>query len=99
VTLPDTNQQTSHQGPVTLGIRPEDLVSCSPDEAWFSGELSVAERLGSQTYGYIEIGGGRMLTVEFPRNNAITVGERVHVRGNAAAMHLFDSETERRISQ
>jgi ABC-type sugar transport system ATPase subunit len=99
VTLPDTSPQTPHQGPVTLGIRPEDLASCSPDEAWFSGELSVAERLGSQTYGYIEIGEGRMLTVEFPRNDAITVGERVHVRGNPAAMHLFDSKTGRRINQ
>jgi multiple sugar transport system ATP-binding protein len=98
VTLPGISAQAPHQGPVTLGIRPEDLASCSPDEAWFSGELSVAERLGSQTYGYIEISDGRMLTVEYPRNSAITVGERVHVRGNLAAMHLFDSETGRRVN-
>jgi multiple sugar transport system ATP-binding protein len=98
VSLPHMGGQVP-QGPVTLGIRPEDLASCSPDKAWFSGELSVAERLGSQTYGYIEIGEGRMLTVEFPRNEAISVGERVHVQGNPAAMHLFDRETGRRINQ
>ncbi|WP_342210321.1 TOBE domain-containing protein [Rhizobium sullae] len=41
---------------VTFGIRPEDLVACSPEDAWFSGEVAVAERLGSQTYAYVEIG-------------------------------------------
>ncbi|YBV94490.1 sn-glycerol-3-phosphate ABC transporter ATP-binding protein UgpC (plasmid) [Phyllobacteriaceae bacterium JZ32] len=83
-------------GEAILGIRPEDLVTCPKEDAWFSGELAVAERLGSQTYGYVEIGEGRMLTVEFPRNVPITVGETIHVRPNAEAIHLFDTKTGRR---
>lgn len=83
---------------VTLGVRPEDLIRCSPEDAWFSGELSVVERLGAQTYGYVEIGESRMLTVEFPRNAEIRVGEKVHVRGNPAGTHLFDDATGRRIN-
>lgn len=83
---------------ITLGIRPEDLVRCSPLEAWFGGELAVVERLGSQTYGYVEIGESRMLTVEFPRNAEIRVGEPIHVRGNPEGTHLFDDATGRRIN-
>ncbi|GGA94288.1 ABC transporter ATP-binding protein [Brucella endophytica] len=80
-------------GEAILGIRPEDLAICPKEDAWFSGELAVAERLGSQTYGYVEIGEARMLTVEFPRHMRIDVGERIHVRPNPEAIHLFDTSS------
>jgi ABC-type sugar transport system ATPase subunit len=83
---------------VTMGIRPEDLVECPVEEAWFSGELAVAERLGSQTFGYVEVGAARMLTVEFARDADIKVGQKIHVRGNPATTHLFDNETGKRVS-
>ncbi len=83
---------------MTLGIRPEDLVRCPPEDAWFTGDLAVVERLGSQTYGYVEIGESRMLTVEFPRDAEIRVGERIHVRGNPAGTHIFDDATGLRLN-
>jgi multiple sugar transport system ATP-binding protein len=98
VSLDDPEHPVSATGPVTLGIRPEDLVRCPEGDAWFSGELSVVERLGSQTYGYIEIGEARMLTVEFPRGTDIKVGERIHVCGKPAGAHLFDKVTGKRIN-
>lgn len=85
-------------GEIVLGIRPEDLSTSPSDEAWFSGELMVAERLGSQTYGYIEAGHDRMITVEFPRDSQLTVGETVHVRGNPANVHVFDKSTGKRLN-
>jgi len=85
-------------GAATFGIRPEDLIACPQEEAWFSGELAVAERLGSQTYGYVEIGQPRMLTVEFPRDTPIRVGDRIHVRPNMQAIHLFDAASGLRIN-
>nr|WP_210333530.1 sn-glycerol-3-phosphate ABC transporter ATP-binding protein UgpC [Rhizobium sp. ARZ01] len=97
-TLPSPEQMSQKNGNVTLGIRPEDLVRCSPAEAWFGGELAVVERLGSQTYGYVEIGQSRMLTVEFPRSAEIKVGENICVRGNPAGTHLFDDTTGHRIN-
>ncbi|MDK1374101.1 MULTISPECIES: sn-glycerol-3-phosphate ABC transporter ATP-binding protein UgpC [unclassified Sinorhizobium] len=96
--LPVSDIDLSRDGPVVLGIRPEDLSPCPAEEAWFSGELAVAERLGSQTYAYVEIGEGQMLTVEFPRNAAIRVGERIHLRGNPETLHLFDSESGLRLN-
>lgn len=85
-------------GAVTLGIRPEDLTVCPQEEAWFSGDLAVAERLGSQTYGYVEIGEARMLTVEFPRDTPIRVGDPIHVRPNTDAIHLFEKVSGLRIN-
>ena len=83
---------------IVFGIRPEDLTSCSPEVAWFSGEVVVAERLGSQTYAYVEIGDTRMLTVELPRDADITVGEKLHVTGHSRTIHLFDKATGRRLN-
>ncbi|MDR6817903.1 sn-glycerol 3-phosphate transport system ATP-binding protein [Neorhizobium sp. 2083] len=82
---------------VVLGIRPEDLTQCPADEAWFSGELMVAERLGSQTYGYMEVGHSKMLSVEFPRNREVNVGEILYVRGDPARIHLFDPSSGKRM--
>ena len=83
---------------IVLGVRPEDLTQCSADDAWFSGELMVAERLGSQTYGYVEIGHSKMLSVEFPRNSDLTVGDTMHFRCTSGNIHLFDASSGRRLS-
>ncbi|MCF3641265.1 sn-glycerol-3-phosphate ABC transporter ATP-binding protein UgpC [Rhizobium sp. TRM95111] len=88
---------TPATGAATLGVRPEDLEGCAPEEAWFSGQLAVVERLGSQTFGYVEIGESRMLTVEFPQDAGIRVGDEIHVRGRAETLHLFDDATGLRL--
>jgi len=87
----------SYPDRVTLGLRPEDLKLCLPDEAWFTGELAVVERLGSQIFGYLEIGQQKMLTVEFPRDSELEVGAIVHVAGDQSRMHLFDGNSGKRI--
>ncbi|MCB4768529.1 sn-glycerol-3-phosphate ABC transporter ATP-binding protein UgpC [Ancylobacter sp. Lp-2] len=84
--------------PIVLGVRPEDLSLCGGGEAWFAGEIAVAERLGSQTYAYVDIGHTRMLTIECPRDAEIHVGDKVHVRGNAAKLHIFDEATGQRLN-
>jgi len=61
-------------GPVTLGIRPEDLSVCDPTEAWFTGPLVVVERLGSQSFGYLEVGEALTVTVSFDRNTNLAPG-------------------------
>ncbi|GAB4065327.1 sn-glycerol-3-phosphate ABC transporter ATP-binding protein UgpC [Ancylobacter sonchi] len=84
--------------PIVLGVRPEDLSLCGEGEAWFAGEIAVAERLGSQTYAYVDIGHTRMLTIECPRDAEIHVGDKVNVRGNAAKLHIFDEATGQRLN-
>ncbi|MCJ8518819.1 ABC-type sugar transport system ATPase subunit [Pseudorhizobium tarimense] len=85
-------------GTVTVGIRPEDLSACAPEDAWFSGKLAVAERLGSQTYGYLETGDTRMLTAEFARDATISAGDTVHLRPNLSALHVFDGSSGQRLN-
>ncbi|WP_026358809.1 ABC transporter ATP-binding protein [Aureimonas ureilytica] len=97
IALPLASASTG-QGRVTLGIRPEDLAVCEPGEAWFAGELSVVERLGSQTFGYLDIGGERMITVEFPRTSDIAVGQRLCVAGRPEHVHLFDPASGQRLN-
>ncbi|MDR6950738.1 ABC-type sugar transport system ATPase subunit [Ancylobacter sp. 3268] len=84
--------------PIVLGVRPEDLALCGEGEAWFGGEIAVAERLGSQTYAYVDIGHTRMLTIECPREAEIHVGDKVHVRGNPAKLHIFDEASGQRVN-
>ena len=83
---------------VTFGIRPEDLTVCDATEGWFSGELAVVERLGSQTFGYLDAGTEKLITIEFPRSAEVRVGERLSVKGDIANTHLFETEKGQRIN-
>ena len=83
--------------PIILGIRAEDLSRCDASQAWFTGELAMVERLGGQTFGYLDTGGERMVTVEFPRHSTVKVGDQVSVRGEANVLHLFDGKSGRRL--
>lgn len=98
ITLRGAVAQDLRAEAATVGVRPEDLVVCNPEDAWFGGKLAVAERLGSQTYGYLETGDARMLTVEFPRDAAISVGDLIHVRPNLDAVHVFEEASGRRLN-
>jgi len=75
--------------PVTLGIRPEDLSLCDASEAWLTGETVVVERLGGQTYAYIDVGADRLLTVELPRTSEVAPGTVLSVNGRVDAIHVF----------
>jgi multiple sugar transport system ATP-binding protein len=83
---------------LSLGIRPEDLSPCDAGEAWFSGTLAVVERLGSQTFGHLDIDGDRMITIEFPRVSDVQVGDALSVKGNVSSAHLFSAETGLRLN-
>lgn len=96
--LSNTLKLINNTEQVVLGIRPEDMQLCPPEEAWFSGELVVVERLGGQTFGYLEIGQPKMLTIELGRNSNLKVGELVHVKANKKAIHFFDHQSGARIS-
>jgi len=97
ITLRSQSTTLGVQDYIMLGVRPEDLSLCSEQEAWFSGELTVVERLGSQMFGYVEIGQPKMLTVEFPRDSEVEIGQQIHIKGDESRVHLFDSKTGRRI--
>jgi ABC-type sugar transport system ATPase subunit len=93
VILPDTYRTVPvGEGGITLGIRPEHLTLCAADDAWFSGEVAVMERLGAVSYAYVEIGQEKMLTIECPRGTDFQMGQKVHLKAAPARMHLFNEE-------
>lgn len=96
IEVPDRSYETAKM--VTFGVRPEDLAICDAAEAWFSGELVVVERLGSQTFGYLDAGTEKLITVEFPRTADIRVGERISIKGDGSHIHLFDIDRGKRIN-
>ena len=83
---------------ITLGVRPNDLKQCSRQDAWFDGEIVVAERLGSQTFGYVEVGSDVMFSVEFDRNANVCVGDHISLCGDPQTVHVFDRKTGRRLN-
>ncbi|WP_210485412.1 ABC transporter ATP-binding protein [Microvirga antarctica] len=83
---------------VAIGLRAEDLVACDPAEAWFTGEISMVERLGGQTYGYLDIGNERAMTVEFTRTSEIQPGDVISVKGDPRFLHVFDNQDGARLN-
>jgi hypothetical protein len=67
-------------------------------EAWFTGPLVVVERLGSQSFGYLEVSDSLTITVAFDRNAELASGQIVSVAGGQAAVHLFDPADGRRLN-
>ena len=78
---------------VTLGIRPEHL-QLTRQGGTVQGEVLVAERLGGETYLYLQLEGGETLVVQTDGNNASQLHDRVSVQINGAACHLFNLQGE-----
>jgi multiple sugar transport system ATP-binding protein len=74
---------------LTLGLRPEHLRLEA--EGHLRGQIVVAEHLGSETYLYLQIEGGEMLTIAADGDNPARVHDLVTARIDGNNCHLFDS--------
>ncbi|WP_414474415.1 ABC transporter ATP-binding protein [Microvirga sp. M2] len=84
-----TVQPCGDGAPITVGIRPEDLSVCEPRDAWLTGETVLVERLGGQTYAYLDVGAERLVTVELPRTSEAMPGMVLSIAGRTDAIHIF----------
>ncbi len=84
--------------PVTLGIRPEDIV---PDGhgtrpalgSDFSSEVNFAEMLGNESLLFADFGGTEVVArMQHPR--AIEPGQVLPFRIDGARVHVFDKQTQ-----
>ena len=76
---------------ITLGVRPENIVVASPDNAMLSGEVQIAEHLGGETFVYVNLSGGQSITVEIRGQAPVEAGERIGLSFVDTAYHLFDT--------
>jgi ABC-type sugar transport system ATPase subunit len=77
--------------PVEVGIRPEDLRVCSPEEALLSGTVSLVERLGEVALVHLETAGAPVVA-KLPGEEEIARGQALSLKAKAnSRIHLFDA--------
>jgi ABC-type sugar transport system ATPase subunit len=79
-----------YDGDVQLGIRPEHLALCPPDQGVGNAEVLVVEPLGSETLVHLDAG-GQPLVAKVPGIPALGVGQRLGVQPDLARLHFFDA--------
>ncbi|MCR9239340.1 MAG: sn-glycerol-3-phosphate ABC transporter ATP-binding protein UgpC [Alphaproteobacteria bacterium] len=82
---------STHRGPVTLGLRPDDLLVSSQD-GQFEGQVNVLEPLGSETLVYVSVAGKELIAKASGRTPPV-LGSTIKLNAAPENMHLFDSAT------
>ena len=74
--------------PVTLGIRPEDLLPTNPDHTSIQGEVDLVEDLGSDKFVYLGCAGVR-LVVRLSATDPARRGQSLHFKTDMERLHVF----------
>ena len=81
--------------PVQLGIRPEHISVCAPDEGQCTGEVDVVEYLGADTFLVVDCGPFGAITVRTAGDARYTHGAKVGLAFEADNCHFFDRSGRR----
>jgi len=92
--LPIRSTQGSEEGAYTLGVRPEHCRLSSVDEAILPGTVVIIERLGADTFAFLDLPGAQeTVAVRLSQDaNSVAVGDQVGLRFDPAKAHLFDGD-------
>ena len=77
-------------GVAKLGLRPENIGITAAGQGNLDGKLDVVERLGSDTYAYVALADGSLVTVRLAGNARLSVGETISLQFDRNELHLFD---------
>src|ERR1051325_9388082 len=79
-----------YEGDIHLGVRPEHVRLCAPDEGAATAEVRVVEPLGADTLIHVDTGGQRVIArvAGFPD---FRPGDQVGVTLDRKHLHLFDA--------
>ena len=84
---------------ICMGIRPEDIhLSESGGAAAVSAHVDLAEMMGNEIYLYLTAF-SQQIIARVPARSQAKTGSDLAVCVDAAHMHLFDLETQRRIGR
>ncbi|TNB46065.1 sn-glycerol-3-phosphate ABC transporter ATP-binding protein UgpC [Martelella lutilitoris] len=81
---------------VEIGIRPEHLIPCAPEEALFSARIDVLEPLGSDTHAICLLGDTE-ITARLAPDPSYHPGQILHFTADADKIHFFDTKTGARL--
>ena len=77
---------------VQIGVRPEHLHLTKNGDAKLNGKVFAVERLGGETYLYVNTEKNKEITVHAPGDKVISVGEDVSMGFSQDNCHLFDQQ-------
>ncbi len=77
---------------ITFGIRPENIEVVAADQSPFKVRLDVTEHLGADTYCYIRLPNGEMMTVRAPGDFEAAYGQEAGLLPDLSQAHLFDEQ-------
>ncbi|HEX4883838.1 MAG TPA: sn-glycerol-3-phosphate import ATP-binding protein UgpC [Casimicrobiaceae bacterium] len=81
---------------VTVGVRPEHLQPCGPEQAMLSGPVEMVEMLGADMLLHVAHGAHTVLA-RLPHGAQPPIGSIVHFRVDAPAVFLFDAQSGARV--
>lgn len=83
---------------IVLGIRPEDMALCAPEQGLFAGAVALVEPRGHETVVTVDVGDA-FIKVVAPMGGAPEEDENVGIAVRADALAFFDGETGRRTTR
>lgn len=100
IALPADNPLAQHAGAnaqaviTRLGIRPEHISVCEPQDAHCTGTVDFAEYLGADTFLYVNCARQGTLTVRTTGAVKDLQGQQVGLRFAQQSLHLFNAEEQ-----
>ncbi|MBP1884560.1 ABC transporter ATP-binding protein [Sinorhizobium mexicanum] len=80
-------------GTVTAGVRPEHVTILPPEHGGIRGRVELIERLGAQTYAYVEAEGlSDPITLAVPNESNVSAGDVVGMLPIGDKVHAFDRD-------
>jgi multiple sugar transport system ATP-binding protein len=92
LTVPARTAGMAPGAKVTLGVRPEHLVTGDQGAAVMEGRVFVVERLGGETYCHVRVEGDQSVVIRTDGDSTVNPGEQVRIGIPAAHCHLFDRD-------
>jgi ABC-type sugar transport system ATPase subunit len=77
--------------PAEIGLRPEDLAVCDAGAGDLVGHVGMTERLGSDTFAYVELDGGDTVLARLSGRAHLVTGAPVGLTIARDNVHLFDA--------
>ncbi len=91
--LPEALKNLASNGPMTIGIRPEDLqLNGNGGSGTAEGEVELAETMGSEIYLHMRDNDTHLIA-KVPPSAQFEIGARTKLTFNPDAIHLFDPNT------
>lgn len=75
-----------------MGFRPEHVQAVTAGHGHIQGTIEVVERLGSDSFVYVQVQGAERLLARCNGNTSMQSGEAVGLKLDAEQLHLFNAE-------